>query len=183
VSKRNPGKKKSDEKNGVAENAAGQVPATINHPVLKERLERLFPGIRHAKKRKWLAAVASTGQLRVSQRLTGIDRRFHYLWMEKDPDYPAAYEKARSIAADAAEDEVWRRGVDGIERPLSFKGKLTGHYIREYSDNLLMFRMKGERPDKYREDSRLQININTPPAVNFLLPANPEIDVTEESED
>jgi hypothetical protein len=43
---------------------------------------------------------------------------------------------------------------------------------------LAIFTLKGERPAKYRDDSRVQINVNVPPAVNILPPA---IDVTAES--
>ena len=39
--------------------------------------------------------------------------------------------------------------------------------------------MKGARPDKYRDDARLQINVNVPPAVNII----PAIDVTDASRD
>jgi hypothetical protein len=150
-----------------------------------KRLEGLFAVIHNKKKRQWLTAVASCGRLYESQRLTGVDRRFHYLWLKKDPDYPAAYEEAKSIACDAAEDEVWRRAFAGRDRPLSFKGKLTGDTIKEYSDLLAMFMLKGARPSKFREDSKIQINLNTPPAVNIVAPEAidvPDADIVEDEE-
>lgn len=113
-------------------------------------LPRLFTGIRNRKKREWLAAVATTGRILESQRLTGIDRRFHYLWLEKDPDYPAAFERAKEMACDNAEDEVYRRGFQGYERSLSYQGKLTGDKIKEYSDTCAALWLNGARPEKYR---------------------------------
>jgi hypothetical protein len=156
-----------------------EVPAVLEslEPELAERIERLFKRIHHPKKRKWLAGYAICGQLRETSRITGIDMRFHYMWKEKDPNYLPAFEQAREIAADRAEDEVFRRGITGIDHPLSFKGKLTGDKIKQYSDLLAIFWLKGNRPEKYREDSRLQINVNVPPGVNII----PAIDVTNSS--
>lgn len=48
------------------------------------------------------------------------------------------------------EAEVDRRAVEGIDHPVIYKGSITGTY-REYSDNLLMFRLKKLRPE-YREN-------------------------------
>src|SRR5262249_23690041 len=110
-----------------------------------------------------------------SARITAANRYRHALSLlveGKRPDYPAAFDKAKEIACDAAEDEVWRREFTGIEKPLSYQGKLTGDKIREYADLLAMFWLKGARPAKYREDSRVQINVNVPPAVNILLACN-----------
>jgi hypothetical protein len=144
---------------------------------LAERLERLFSRIPHRKKRKFLAAYAICGQLRETARITGIDTRFHYMWKEKDPNYLPAFEEAKAICADHTEDEIFRRGIAGIDHPLSFKGKLTGDTIKQYSDLLAIFWMKGNRPEKYREDARLQINVNVPPAINIVS----AIDVTDAS--
>jgi hypothetical protein len=160
------------------QNNAAEVPAIVDGERL-ERLERLFPHIHNPKKRSWLTAIALCGRMREAERLTGVDRRFHYLWRDKDPEYMPAFEHARSIACDEAEDEIFRRGISGIDHPLSFKGKLTGDVIKQYSDLLAIFWMKGARPEKYREDARLQINVNVPPAVNII----PAIDVTDASRD
>jgi hypothetical protein len=52
--------------------------------------------IKNPKKRKWLAAIAICGRIAESERLSGVDSRFHYLWKEKDPDYPEAFGAALS---------------------------------------------------------------------------------------
>ncbi|MBX6773030.1 MAG: hypothetical protein IRY83_14975 [Chloroflexi bacterium] len=51
---------------------------------------------------------------------------------------------------DALEAEAWRRAVDGVERPVYQNGQRVGA-VREYSDTLLIFLLKGGRPQKYRE--------------------------------
>ena len=48
------------------------------------------------------------------------------------------------------EAEVDRRAIEGIDHPVIYKGSITDTY-KEYSDNLLMFRLKKLRPE-YREN-------------------------------
>lgn len=56
----------------------------------------VFASIKNPKKRKWLAAIAICGRIAESEPLSGVDSRFHYLWKEKDPDYPEAFGAALS---------------------------------------------------------------------------------------
>ncbi len=78
----------------------------------------------------------------------------------KDPEYVAAFATAREEAADRLEREAIRRAVDGAEKPVYQAGKLVGT-IREYSDTLLIFTLKGLRPEKYREryDQRVTADV------------------------
>ena len=46
--------------------------------------------------------------------------------------------------------EIKGRGFEGGEEPVYQGGKLVGTK-RRFSDNLAMFRLKGEMPNKYRE--------------------------------
>jgi hypothetical protein len=52
--------------------------------------------------------------------------------------------------ADQLEQEARRRAHDGVRKPVYQGGKRVG-YIQEYSDTLLIFLLKGLRPEKYRE--------------------------------
>jgi hypothetical protein len=69
--------------------------------------------IRHPKKRAMLAAYARTCHIGRAAAAAGIDRTTHYTWMVGDPDYRAAFERARWLAGDIMEDECIRRGVEG----------------------------------------------------------------------
>jgi hypothetical protein len=81
--------------------------------------------------------------------MAGIDRGTHYDWLQKDPEYRAQFEAATDQAAQALEDEAVRRAYEGVERPVTVAGKRE--LVREYSDTLLIFLLKGLRPAKYRE--------------------------------
>ena len=105
---------------------------------------RLFEKTASRKQRKWLTAYALTGQLVKASELSGVDWRSHYYWKKTDLKYALLFDQAREIALDLAESEVFRRGIAGYEKYLSYKGK-RGDKVVDYSDNLAMFFLKGYR--------------------------------------
>jgi hypothetical protein len=66
--------------------------------------------------------------------------------------FGAAVEHAKEAFRDSIRAEIVRRGVTGVERPLSYQGELTGHSVTEYSDECLKIAarlaLKGEYVDK-----------------------------------
>jgi hypothetical protein len=80
-----------------------------------------------------------------------VGRSSHYRWMEESPSYREAFEVARDDAADLLEAEARRRAVEGVEKPTGWHQGKPGGYVREYSDLLLIFLLKGVRPEKYRD--------------------------------
>jgi hypothetical protein len=48
------------------------------------------------------------------------------------------------------ESEARRRAVDGVDEPVFHKGRICGT-VRKYSDALLMFLLRGNAPEKYKE--------------------------------
>lgn len=111
---------------------------------------RPFPEIRHAKKRAFLMAYSEYGHIGKASTVAGMDRRNHALWMKKDPVYAEAFAIAEEVAIEALEAEADRRGMLGVERPVYQGGRMVGT-TTEYSDTLLIFRLKALKPDKYRD--------------------------------
>ena len=70
-------------------------------------------------------------------------------WVLYD-DFAARWDAALDAAVDALEDEARRRAMDGIDRPITYQGEITGTY-KEYSNPLLITLLKAHRPEKYRE--------------------------------
>ena len=89
----------------------------------------------------------------------GIDRGSHYDWIHGDPDYAVAFDYAQRCASRMLEDVAKSRAVDGVVRKKFGKDgepiidPETGlQYVeREYSDTLLIFLLKGNNPEKFRE--------------------------------
>ena len=102
------------------------------------------------KKRAFLAAYAQCGNVTQAAKVAGISRETHYEWLDKDPGYAAAFKQADEQATDALELEARRRALEGWDEPVYQKGQLVGT-VRKYSDTLLIFLLKGARPEKYRE--------------------------------
>ena len=59
------------------------------------------------------------------------------------------------MAADSLEAEAIRRATEGTLKPTGWHKGEPGGYTREYSDILLIFLLKGMKPEKYQE--RVQV--------------------------
>jgi hypothetical protein len=107
----------------------------------------------------------------------GVDRSAHYRWLE-DVEYAALFVVAEEQAFDNLEREARRRAVEGTEKPVYQGGELVGT-IREYSDTLLIFLMKGARPSKYRE--RVDVTLDVKREIERLTsdPAEREAAIAE----
>ena len=113
--------------------------------------ESPFPKIAHPYKRAFLAAFRETGNVRLACEAAGVGRSSHYRWLEKDPEYRAAFDVAKEDATDVLEAEAHRRAVEGIEEPVGWYKGVAGGTVRRYSDVLLIFLLKSLRPERYRE--------------------------------
>ncbi len=119
-------------------------------------------------KQRFLDAYAQLGTVTSASEHVGISRRDHYHWMERDPDYPARFQTACEKAVDKLEREVVRRGAEGWDEPVYQGGKLVGT-VRKHSDLLLIFALKGLRPDKYREKHSVEHTVVTVGAIEARI--------------
>ena len=113
--------------------------------------ESPFPKIAHPYKRAFLAAFRETGNVCLACQAAGVGRSSHYRWLEQDPEYREAFDQAKEDATDVLEAEAHRRAVEGVEEPVGWDKGVAGGTVRRYSDVLLMFLLKGLRPERYRE--------------------------------
>jgi uncharacterized protein YbjQ (UPF0145 family) len=111
----------------------------------------------HPKKAAFLAAYAVCGVIGKAADASGVGRNCHARWME-DEDYAKAFSDAQEQAVEVLEAEARRRATDGLVRFKFHQGEPVKHpvtgepyYELEYSDTLLIFLLKGARPEKYRE--------------------------------
>jgi len=54
------------------------------------------------------------------------------------------------------EDEMHRRAIEGTEEPVFHQGEQCGT-VRKYSDTLAIFLAKAHDPEKYRENSKIEL--------------------------
>ena len=124
-------------------------------------------------KTPFLARLAETGNVKLAATAAGVSRQAAYKHRDADESFAEKWDEAMEDAADVLEAEAWRRAVEGVVKPVVQKGQVVNApvdkdgnvvtddspekvglaplMLREYSDALLMFKLKGHRPEKYRE--------------------------------
>jgi len=118
-------------------------------------IEEISDDNRHLKKRLMLIALAETGNVTAAARAAKIHRTNHYNWLNDDPEYAKAAKDAMDAASDLLEGEARRRAYTGVLEPVYQGGEKVGT-IRRYSDTLLIFLLKGAKPDKYKERGEIK---------------------------
>lgn len=83
-------------------------------------------------------------------RLARVGRATVYEWRDADSEFARLWDQAVEEGTDYIEDEAMRRAVQGVGRPVFYKGKAVGT-IQEFSDTLIVVMLKARRPHKYRE--------------------------------
>lgn len=135
----------------------------------------------HIKKRKvsltktqraFLAAYEEYGTVAGAARAVGCERTNHnHRWLS-NPEYEAAFKEAKEASVQFLETEIRRRALEGDDEPVIYQGKRCYEMVRNLkgklvkkpltikrkSDNLGMFILKGERPEKYRDNWRGEID-------------------------
>lgn len=69
-------------------------------------------------------------------------------WRRDDPQFAEAWEEAVEAGVDLLEEEIRRRAVSGVDRPVFQKGECVG-FVREYSDSLAAMMLQGRRRRVY----------------------------------
>lgn len=98
----------------------------------------------------FLVELAEFGNVREACRRSGLTRSKLYQWRDNDEDFAKRWDEAYALGVAGLEDEARRRAAEGVERPVFGKEGEVGR-VREFSDGLLMFLLKGAKPDVYKE--------------------------------
>ena len=123
----------------------------------------------------FLASLAQSGNVRLACEAADVDRRTVYRLRAADEAFASDWETALDESADLLEQEARRRAERGVQRlkfhngsaimvqALSPEGMplvnvdgqpiMVPYVEHEYSDTLMIFLLKGIRPEKYRERS------------------------------
>lgn len=99
---------------------------------------------------KFLSKLEEAANVTESAKAAGIGRTAVYEWRKQDSDFAAAWDEAEQKAVDRLEREAIRRACEGIDEPVFYQGEQVAT-IRKYSDRLLEFLLKGNRPEKYKD--------------------------------
>jgi hypothetical protein len=134
-------------------------------------------------KPKFLAVLSKVPVVAAACTAAGVTRTSAYAERKKSPAFAAQWDAAIEDAYDLMEYEGYlrsvgkrRREVVDIEEVHDAKGKVVSRKVKtrtaeEWSDLLLMFFLKGGRPEKYRERHEVTGQVNgtlTPGQVDAL---------------
>ncbi|CAA7602451.1 Hypothetical protein DEACI_3125 [Acididesulfobacillus acetoxydans] len=113
---------------------------------------------RRLKRQQFLQVYSECGNITQAALVAGVGRSTHYEWMAEDPEYAKQFAEAEEKAIDALEKEARRRALTGVEKPVFYQGKQCG-VVQEFSDTLLIFLLKGAKPEKYQDRVRNDISV------------------------
>lgn len=102
------------------------------------------------KKDKFITFLSANPNVAAAAKKIRVSRDTLYRHKKEDEAFAQAWDSAIEEGTDALEDEAVRRALEGTKKPVYQGGKLAGH-VQEYSDTLLIFLLKGRRPEKYRD--------------------------------
>jgi len=100
----------------------------------------------------FFTALENGHSVRAACAASGYTRQVVYRW-RADSAFDARWRSVTAIGGDLLEEEADRRGRDGYDQPVYYRGQEVGAK-RRYSDGLLLARLKAVRPDLYRERYR-----------------------------
>lgn len=119
------------------------------------------------RRRLFLRAFALRGIVLDGCKAASVSRGAVDNWRTSSEWFETLYQIALEEAADRIEGEAFRRAVDGYDEPVIYQGMpttivdpVTGEekqlMVRKYSDTLMQTLLKGARPDKYRENHKVE---------------------------
>jgi len=101
-----------------------------------------FPALNPSQKR-FIAAYSVCGNLTGAAELARLTRQAHYVWLwDNVNNYAEAFKVAQETAVERLEAEARRRAMAS-------------------SDTLLIFLLKGHRPERYRDNYKVEMNGTT----------------------
>jgi hypothetical protein len=103
----------------------------------------------------FLKRLAETGIVSAACDKAKISRQWAYKHRERFPNFRRRWDEALEVAADLLEIEARRRAFNGVKTPVWYRGATVGHE-QKYSDALLMFLLRGARPEKYGDKAELK---------------------------
>jgi hypothetical protein len=139
----------------------------IRHARIKVDDQMAVTQITQAKKR-FLNHYAKHGRFYAAAKYAGRTGKTVYLWLDRgnatyDARVEGGFEDVKRQFMEKLEAEADRRATEGVKKPMFWQGKpVLGPngaqvIIREYSDTLLMFRLKALDPAKYRDNVSAEI--------------------------
>lgn len=114
-------------------------------------------GQNHEWRDAFVDAIRETGVVRHALRIAGVARSTAYELRAADPEFAAEWEEAVEDFKDSVEQELLRRAVQGVTRPVYQGGARVGE-VQEYSDTLILAYLNAHAMDRgYVRNARMEL--------------------------
>ena len=108
---------------------------------------------------RFLKALADTACVSRACQRAGIARSAAYSHRLKNAEFAHAWAEVLEVSIELLEAEARRRAMGEVLEPVFYQGKKCGT-TRRYSDTLLIFLLKAHKPEKYRDNTRVEVTGN-----------------------
>lgn len=106
---------------------------------------------------KFLQALKTeNGLVATAAESCNLSRTALYAWKNDDDDFSEAWDQIVDITTETLEKEAWRRAHDGVPKDVFYQGEKIATETN-YSDQLLMFVLRGRKPETYRDNSKVEL--------------------------
>lgn len=139
--------------------------ASTTPPRARRRGQRMTPEERKEAQEVFLQTFSLNANVRAACMKAGVDRSQIYRWQEHDEEFAQRFKQAELDANDMIRGELFRRAVQGYEKPVVSMGRAV--YVkndkgeekplmeRVYSDSLLSLLAKARMPE-FREKQQVE---------------------------
>ncbi len=91
---------------------------------------------------------AASGSVAFAADRTGLSRTVLYRRKRSDPAFAKRWAEAQELGVSKVRDEVFRRAVVGVKRPVFYGGAKIGK-VRHFDNRLLWSLLKSHEPETY----------------------------------
>lgn len=109
--------------------------------------------------RNFLSAYCQCGQIAKAARHAGINRGSHYLWLNNDAEYEAAFATCRTSNISRIESGLVERLADGWDEPVYQNGELVG-YKRKFDHGTSLRYLQSIAPETFKRVSQIEASGN-----------------------
>lgn len=92
--------------------------------------------------------LAASGSVSLAAKRTGLNRSTLYLHRAENPAFAKRWADALEMGVARVRDEVFRRAVVGVKKPVFHAGRMVGE-VKHYDNRLLWSLLRSHEPETY----------------------------------
>lgn len=120
---------------------------------------------------RFIRVLALTGVVARAAKAAKVHRTSMYRMRDSDPDFAELWYDCQTYRDEAMEDEAFRRAVYGVTEAVYHQGRIVG-YRQVKSDTLLLKMLEAAKPEKYRQNHKIEIDGQVGLVPTLVIPSD-----------